>query len=181
MEIERPRNENKSTVTRQLPTAPDLDQESLSNYLDDDSQIPERIERAQPISMWNRMKNLFSRTIKEDEANLVQNTIVNSNLNQNNLNNVTDPVFNDLVTRNNFLRKLYAYLSCQMSLFTALAALFYYIPHLRKIFRTTFADKILYRSIFGPPFGILIFLLLFESVRRRFANLFLIGLTACLR
>lgn len=30
-----------------------------------------------------------------------------------------------------------------MSLFTGLCALFYYVPHVRQMFRKTFADKVL--------------------------------------
>lgn len=131
MEIERPRK------PEQVPSAPEFDQESLTSTLEE---LPERVERHR---FGSRIRRLFSskyRRMREGEAppavseeppayttpNPPDDSVLSGNLDRKNV----------------LLRKLYWLFCGQMSLFTGLTALFYYVPHIRQMFRKTFADKV---------------------------------------
>ena len=189
MEVERERSEStkkEAFKANEIPSAPEFDQESLSNVIEDNYELPERIERAQTPSIWSRIKRSFSKYKPMNEEqfhpNVQSSNQINSNFNNNNSNAVYDTVFGDLKKRNQFLRKILALFVGQLSFFTALAGLFYYIPHLRHIFRIFFADKIFLKMSFGLPIGaFLLILFLFESIRRRYQKIVFLALTLCLR
>lgn len=154
MEIERPRNSSPQ-LDQRVPSAPEFDQESLGNALDD---MPERVERHQSRpSIWTRLRRTFSTRYEsmedEDEPIRPEQPPAYTSSNPVRLDNPMDgSVFSgDLRRRNSFLRKLYALFIGQMSLFTGLCALFYYVPHIRQMFRKTFADKV-WLSSFGHSF-----------------------------
>lgn len=158
MEIERPRNASEE-LDQRVPSAPDFDQESLSNAVDNDLYMPERVERHQSRpSIWARMRGAFTRyrQMKEDEVSPIASeqppAYSNSNAAPCSSDNPKDDsvLSGDLARRNGLLRKLYWLFCGQMSLFTGLCALFYYVPHVRQMFRKTFADKVGLRSSDSP-------------------------------
>lgn len=153
MEIERPRNPSEE-LDHRVPSAPDFDQESLSNAVD--NELPELVERHQlRPSIWARMRGAFSRykRMKEEEVSPIATEQPPAYSVSNAARRSNDPndgslLSADLARRNSLLRKVYWLFCGQMSLFTGLCALFYYVPHVRQIFRKTFADKVGLRSSF---------------------------------
>lgn len=171
---------DKPTSVRETPSAPDFDQESLRDVVED--YRPR--ERARPPSIWTKLRRSFSKykPMNEDLESVNQNNSDSiPNTNPNNSNN--DLVFGDLKSRNRFLRKLYAMFVGQLSWLTGLCALFYYSPHVRHIFRKMVADKIFLKSLqFGAPIGIvLVGPVFFQSFRRKCQLYSFLILTTCLR
>ena len=143
MEIERTR-EPTVEFDQSVPSAPDFDQESLSNAVDD---LPELVERHRlRPSIWSRLKRAFTtryQPMVEDEASPVHSELPPAYTSPAPNNRTADSILPaDLNQRNSLLRKLYWLFTSQMSLFTGLCALFYYVPHIRQMFRKTFADKV---------------------------------------
>lgn len=156
MEIARSSTNNIDELSNsKIPSAPEFDEESLTNVnnIDNDWQLPERIERSRHYSssFWNKLKNSFKNYKKTRINNqILENPINNYGSNQiidsnNFYSNNDNSLINNQENRNLFLRRLYAWLLGQQFIMTLLCALFYYVPHIRKIFRKTFADKIFLR------------------------------------
>ncbi|XP_053203421.1 protein lifeguard 1-like [Panonychus citri] len=86
-----------------------------------------------------------------------------------------DPI---LKSKKLLIRQSYGLLAGQWTLFSGLTLLLVEIPHLRKIIRKNFFDKLFLTSSFGFPLAILmILLMIFPALRRQFAWLTLLILT----
>uniref|UniRef100_T1KTM9 Uncharacterized protein n=2 Tax=Tetranychus urticae TaxID=32264 RepID=T1KTM9_TETUR len=83
-----------------------------------------------------------------------------------------------LTSKKQLIRHSYSLLAGQWSLFSGLTLLLVEIPHLRKIIRKNFFDKLFLTSSFGFPLAILmVVLFIFPALRRQFAWITLLILT----